>query len=67
MPRFILRYPVAGTTEVTVDGATEEEAKQNYEDAVGYDPEKDYYFDHYPDGEIEIIGYYDDEGNFEER
>ena len=38
MPRFILRYPVAGTTEVVVDGETEKEAIANYEEGTGYDP-----------------------------
>lgn len=67
MPRFILKYPVAGTTEVIVDGETEKEAIANYEEGTGYDPEKDYYHDHYQNGDFEIIGYYDDEGNYEER
>lgn len=67
MSRYILRYPVAGTTEVVVDGKTEQEAIANYEEGTGYDPDTDYTYDHYQDGEIEIIGYYDDNGHYEER
>lgn len=67
MARHILKFPVTGYDEVVVDGDTPEESIANYEAGKGYDYEKDVTDDTWRDGTYKVIGYYDDEGNYEER
>lgn len=66
MARYTLKIPTTGFLEVTVDGDTPEEAFANYNEATGYDFEKDQYHDYQIDDTYEALGRYDDNGNFEE-
>lgn len=66
MPRYTFRMPIEGTIEVTANGETLNEAVEDYMAGTGNtDAEID--LDYIEDADsFELLGYYDDDGNFVE-